>query len=136
MLLTEPTLAPIAPIVRSHHERIDGRGYPDGLKGDEIPLAARIIAVCDAFDAMTHENRFRKAMQAGMAFAILREHAGSQWDSKVINHMITVLPAMVNAHELSAVGRKVAAVTEPEIVSHAMPTEDVNDLLIAVDAEI
>jgi putative nucleotidyltransferase with HDIG domain len=136
MLLSEPTLATIAPIVRSHHERIDGRGYPDGLKGEAIPLAARIIAVCDAFDAMTHERRFRRAMQAGMAFAILREHAGSQWDLKVIDHMITVLPAMVNAHELSAVGRNVEAVSEPEMDINAMPTEDVNELLIAVDAEI
>ena len=65
MLMEEATLVSIAPIVRSHHERIDGRGYPDGLVGNEIPLASRIIAVCDALDAMTHEHRFRAAMEPG-----------------------------------------------------------------------
>jgi putative nucleotidyltransferase with HDIG domain len=134
MLLAEATLADVAAIVRSHHERIDGQGYPDGLSGDAIPLAARIIAVCDAFDAMTHEHRFREAMVPSMAFAVLREHAGSQWDAKVIEHVIAVLPAIENGHGLVAVGKD--ASSGRQIESNATPAEDVNELLIAVDAEI
>jgi putative nucleotidyltransferase with HDIG domain len=136
MLLSEPALAGVAAIVRSHHERMDGRGYPDGLTGDMIPLAARIIAVCDAFDAMTHEHRFRKAMAPGMAFAVLREHSGSQWDAKVIDHVMTVWPAMATRHGLAAVGKNVGVGEEPEIETDAIQVEDVNELLIAVDAEI
>jgi HD-GYP domain-containing protein (c-di-GMP phosphodiesterase class II) len=136
MLLAEPALAGVAAIVRSHHERIDGRGYPDGLTGDTIPLAARIIAVCDAFDAMTHETRFRRAMAPGMAFSVLREHATSQFDDRVIQHVMTVWPAMVKGHGLVAVGKNVDVYKQPEIESNAMQVEDVNELLISVDAEI
>ena len=136
MLLTEPALAGVASIVRSHHERIDGRGYPDGLTGDAIPLAARIIAVCDAFDAMTHEHRFRRALAPSMAFGVLREHATSQWDARVIQHVMTVWPALAERHGLGAVGRNVDAASAPVIATNEMPAEDVNELLIAVDAEI
>jgi putative nucleotidyltransferase with HDIG domain len=136
MLLAEPTLTDVAMIVRSHHERIDGRGYPDGLVGDTIPLAARIIAVCDAFDAMTQEHRFRRALAQSMAFGVLREHAGSQWDARVIQAVMAVLPAMADGQELGSVGSNVDAGTAPEIETNAMPAEDLNELLIAVDAEI
>jgi putative nucleotidyltransferase with HDIG domain len=136
ILRAEPTLAGVAGIVRSHHERIDGRGYPDGLTGDVIPLAARIIAVCDALDAMTHEHRFRRAMDTSMALSVLREHAGSQWDRKVIDHVMSVLPAMADAYGLGAVGKNVDAGNEAEIETGLMPLEDVNELLIAVDAQI
>ena len=136
MLEGEPSLAAIAPIVRSHHERIDGRGYPDGLAGEQIPLAARIIAVCDALDAMTHEHRFRGAMQTNMALSVLREHAGSQWDAKVIAHVTAVLPSMSNTPGLAEVGRPAPLSSENEIDDNRIPIEDVNELLIAVDAEI
>ena len=94
MLASEPALASAARIVRSHHERIDGGGYPDGLAGRDIPLASRIIAVCDAFDAMTHDRQYRKAMTIKMAHAVLREHAGSQWDPAVIDQVMAVYPTM------------------------------------------
>jgi putative nucleotidyltransferase with HDIG domain len=136
ILRAEPTLAGVAEIVRSHHERIDGGGYPDGLTGDMIPLAARIIAVCDALDAMTHEHRFRRAMDTSMALSVLREHAGSQWDRKVIDHVMSVLPAMADAYGLDAVGKNVDAGKDAEIETGLMPLEDVNELLIAVDAQI
>ena len=63
MLTADSLLAPCAHIVRSHHERVDGAGYPDGLAGSEIPIEARIIAVCDAFDAITHDREYRKGLQ-------------------------------------------------------------------------
>src|SRR4051794_3767112 len=136
MLLAEPALATVAAIVRSHHERIDGRGYPDGLSGDGIPLAARIIAVCDALDAMTHDHRHRRAMSPATAFSVLREHAGSQWDPKVIDHVMAVLPAMDHRQGLVAVGRSVGVESDVHAAADANVVDDVDDLLIAVDAEI
>ena len=73
-------MAPLLPGVRSHHERYDGRGYPDGLAGDEIPLFGRIIAVADAFDAMTYDRPYRRGMSVERALAILDEGKGTQWD--------------------------------------------------------
>jgi HD-GYP domain-containing protein (c-di-GMP phosphodiesterase class II) len=128
MLAAEPTLAEVAPIVRSHHERVDGRGYPDGLSGDDIPLASRIIAVCDAFDAMTHDRQYRPAMSLRVAFAVLREHAGTQWDGAVIDQLLGVLPTIPGIPALDEVGRR-------STDASALP-DDVHELLTTVDAEI
>jgi HD-GYP domain-containing protein (c-di-GMP phosphodiesterase class II) len=66
--------------VRHHHERMDGRGYPDGLVGDQIPLFARLIMVSDAFDSMTSTRTYRKAKDIEDAFVELRRCAGTQFD--------------------------------------------------------
>ncbi len=79
-----PGLAAVAPIVGGHHERWDGRGYPDGLAAEDIPLAARIVSACDAFDAMAQTRRYRDGMGVARSLAILSEHAGSQWDERVV----------------------------------------------------
>ncbi len=71
--------------VRHHHERYDGRGYPDGLAGEDIPLAARIIAIVDAFDAMTCERPYRRARSRDEALAELRAHARSQFDPHLVD---------------------------------------------------
>lgn len=71
--------------VRHHHERYDGRGYPDGLAGDDIPLAARIIAIVDAFDAMTCERPYRAARSAEAAVAELRDNARTQFDPNLVD---------------------------------------------------
>jgi ribonuclease P protein subunit RPR2 len=71
-------------IVRHHHERWDGTGYPDGLKGDQIPLAARVFAVADALDALTTDRPYREAVSWAEARAIIREGAGRQFDPGVI----------------------------------------------------
>jgi len=73
-----------AALVRSSHERFDGLGYPDALRGEAIPLGSRIIAVCDAFQAMIDENRYRPAVAPAVALAELRECAGSQFDPQVV----------------------------------------------------
>ncbi len=72
------------PGVRWHHERIDGRGYPDGLKGEELPFMPRIMAVADAMDAMTSNRPYRNGMPFEKAESILREGAGTQWDVEVV----------------------------------------------------
>lgn len=137
MLLREPTLARAAHIVRHHHERMDGGGYPDGLAGHDIPLAARIIAACDAFDAMTHDRPYRKAMPIGFAFAILREYAGPQWDPAVIEQVIAVVPTMPALSSLDGVGRGISVAVEPADRAPSDISEiDVRELLATVDAEI
>lgn len=72
------------PIVYHHHERWDGRGYPDGLDAENIPLGARIVAVADAYDAMTSDRPYRRGMQHQEATALLRDGAGSQWDAAIV----------------------------------------------------
>jgi putative nucleotidyltransferase with HDIG domain len=78
-------------IVRSHHERWDGGGYPDGLRGEAIPLEARIISCCDAFNAMTTTRPYRKAMATSLALVELVEHAGAQFDPRVVDALVTVV---------------------------------------------
>jgi HD-GYP domain-containing protein (c-di-GMP phosphodiesterase class II) len=78
-------IAHLLPGVLYHHERVDGRGYPEGLIGQSIPLLARILAVADAFDAMNTSRPYRSAIPAGRVDQILRDGAGAQWDSAVID---------------------------------------------------
>lgn len=77
-------LARLAPIIRSHHERYDGAGYPQGLRGHEIPLEARIVAVADAFDAMISDRPYRDRINVERARARLRANAGTQFDPEIV----------------------------------------------------
>jgi two-component system cell cycle response regulator len=86
-----PELLPVAQIVRSSHERWDGGGYPDGLAGTDVPLGARIVSVCDTFDAMTTSRAYRDAMPFDAAIAELRRCAGTQFDPQVVDAFIAVL---------------------------------------------
>jgi putative two-component system response regulator len=83
-LCVVPELSEIASVVRHHHEHFDGTGYPDGLQGDAIPLAARIIAVADAYDAMTCERPYRPAMTHEQAANELSRHSGTQFDGEIV----------------------------------------------------
>lgn len=74
----------LLPIIRAHHERWDGTGYPDGLKGEAIPLLARVLAVADAFDALTAPRPWRSAQAADEALQEIRRHAGSRFDPRVV----------------------------------------------------
>jgi HD-GYP domain-containing protein (c-di-GMP phosphodiesterase class II) len=79
-----PGLEDLAALVRAHHERWDGRGYPHGLKGQRIPLAARVIGACDAFEAMVSRRPYREPLSVGEALAELVAAAGSQFDPRVV----------------------------------------------------
>jgi HD-GYP domain-containing protein (c-di-GMP phosphodiesterase class II) len=81
----------VGAIVRSSHERWDGTGYPDGLEGEEIPLEARIVATCDAFNAMTTTRPYRAAMPLHEALAELQRNAGSQFDPTVVDALLRVI---------------------------------------------
>src|SRR5262245_25541142 len=76
---TVRSLDRVRPIVRHHHERLDGRGYPDGLSGDAIPLLAQIVSVVDVFDALTTDRPYRKALASVTAYKMLRDDARSGW---------------------------------------------------------
>jgi HD-GYP domain-containing protein (c-di-GMP phosphodiesterase class II) len=87
-------LHPLLPGVRSHHENFDGSGYPDGLKGEGIPLEARVLAVADSFDAMTTDRPYRKALSEEEALAELRRMAGRQFDPRVVAAFEQIFPAV------------------------------------------
>lgn len=86
-----PGMEEIAPIVRAEHERWDGKGYPQGLAGEEIPIEARIVFACDAYHAMISDRPYRAALPQEVAIAELREHAGSQFDPQVVAALLEVV---------------------------------------------
>jgi putative nucleotidyltransferase with HDIG domain len=88
-----PFLAPHLPIVELHHERPDGRGYPFGLRGDDIPLDARIVHVADAFDAMTSARAYRGALPASVALAELERFSGTQFDPACVDALLSAMRA-------------------------------------------
>lgn len=85
LIATVPCLEVVATIVRFHHERFDGGGYPDHLPGDRIPLASRIITVCDAYSAMVRDRPYRRALSGARAFGQLKRGAGTQFDPLVVD---------------------------------------------------
>jgi HD-GYP domain-containing protein (c-di-GMP phosphodiesterase class II) len=84
-------LGEIGRIVRSCHERWDGKGYPDGLAGEQIPLIARIVSCCDAYNAMTSDRSYRKALPVEVAVEELRSCSGTQFDPQVVAALVTAL---------------------------------------------
>ena len=97
-------LAEVGAVVRSHHERYDGRGYPDGLAGEEIPIASRVITVCDAFNAMTTQRPYSPAMEIGEAIDELRREAGRQFDPRIVEVLIEIVGGWTPRSEHSSNG--------------------------------
>jgi diguanylate cyclase (GGDEF)-like protein len=112
ILNAAPALSGVAAIVRSTHERIDGDGYPDALAGEAIPLGSRIIAVCDAFDAMTSDRSYHSAIPREAAIAELEAASGTQFDRRVVAAARTVLEHP-EAHRV--VGNRLAAPRAPDL---------------------
>jgi diguanylate cyclase (GGDEF)-like protein len=112
MLNAAPVLASVAALVRSTHERIDGNGYPDGLAGEAIPLGSRIIAVCDAFDAMTSDRSYHDAIPREAAIAELEKEAGTQFDRRVVAAARRVLE---HPGARRPAGNRVAAPRTPDL---------------------
>jgi len=83
ILAAAPSMLPVARVVRSCHERWDGRGYPDGLPGPQIPVESRLIFICDAFDAMVADRPYRDALEPERALEELRRNSGSQFDPEL-----------------------------------------------------
>ncbi len=94
VLQPNPSLRDLIPIVRHHHERIDGKGYPDNLTGENIPLAAKIVAIADTYHALISDRPYRKGMNIEKAISILEEGAGSQWDADLVRTFIQIAPSL------------------------------------------
>lgn len=109
LMAATPVLADLAPAVRGHHERIDGRGYPDALLAEEIPLVARVVAVCDSYDAMAFTRHYRMGMDHDRVRSILSEHAGAQWDPLVVDALLRVVERRSDRETwaLDEVGREI-----------------------------
>jgi len=107
-----PALRPVARLVRASHERWDGGGYPDGLVAEEIPLGARIVSVCDAYEAMTANRSYRSAVPHELACQELRGAAGTQFDPGVVEAFLLVVESAGEEHELDATQHAAAHVRE------------------------
>jgi diguanylate cyclase (GGDEF)-like protein/putative nucleotidyltransferase with HDIG domain len=83
---------PVVPVVRHHHERWDGRGYPDGLRGEQIPITARILSVVDCFDAVREDRQYRKAMTREQAIDLIKGSSGTMYDPQIVSSFIEHLP--------------------------------------------
>ena len=122
----------IAEVVRSHHERVDGTGYPDRLVGDDIPLLARIIAVADAYNAMTSDRPYRDAMPSRVARLRLAQAVESQFDTSVVAAFEAVLATATEAYRL---GSADIFDLHPGVAeAHDVKLDDLRPLLLAVDA--
>ena len=94
VLKPNKALHDLIPMVKYHHEHIDGTGYPYGLKGDEIPLSAKIVAVADAFHALISDRPYRKGMSVSKACEILKMGAGTQWDKELVRQFVIIAPSL------------------------------------------
>lgn len=94
VLTPNPSLRDLIPIVKYHHERIDGKGYPEGLKNGDIPLAAKIVAIADTYHALISDRPYRRGMNIEKAISILEEGAGSQWDADLVRTFIQIAPSL------------------------------------------
>ena len=94
VLMPNASLRDLIPIVKYHHERIDGKGYPEGLSNGDIPLAAKIVAIADTYHALTSDRPYRKGMSIEKAVSILEEGAGSQWDADLVRTFISIAPSL------------------------------------------
>ncbi|MCQ2744097.1 MAG: diguanylate cyclase [bacterium] len=94
VLRPNASLHNLIPIVKYHHERIDGKGYPDSLRGEEIPLEAKIVAIADTYHALISDRPYRKGMNIEKAVSILEEGAGTQWDADLVRTFIQIAPSL------------------------------------------
>jgi diguanylate cyclase (GGDEF)-like protein/putative nucleotidyltransferase with HDIG domain len=110
-----PFPAPVAPLILGHHERWDGRGYPRGQKGEQIPLGARVLGIAEYYDALTSDRPYHKAMPADAAEALLRKEAGHAFEPRIVDAFTAVLPEL----------RAEAARAEVDAPSFLRPVRDV-----------
>lgn len=94
VLQPNPSLRDLIPIVKYHHERIDGKGYPENLTNGNIPLAAKIVAIADTYHALISDRPYRKGMNIEKAISILEEGAGTQWDADLVRTFIQIAPSL------------------------------------------
>src|SRR4051812_8511618 len=123
---------PVVPIVRCHHESWDGSGYPRGVRGENIPIGARILSVVDCFDALTSDRPYRAAMTNEAAFDILRERSGTMYDPRVVDRFIAVqsLIAPAAADDAQARQHAIQQIVRPAQVPAAPPALEATDVQV------
>lgn len=121
IISTVPFPYPVAPLILSHHERWDGRGYPSGLRGADIPLGARILTVVDYFDALTSDRPYHKAMTEEGAVGLLQQEAGKALDPEIVSTFVRLLP------ELRELAANMAAPRFTPAFASATPSEPRGD---------
>lgn len=127
---TIPDLHPLIPIIRSHHERWDGKGYPDGLVGEDISPLARVVALADAFDAMTSDRPYRKGMPLEVAFSEIEKGLGRQFDPDFGKTFLLLRESIVMEIRQQAEASRTTAV--PQTIQLIRPPEEVKaDLSLA-----
>jgi putative nucleotidyltransferase with HDIG domain len=130
--ILEPSVAlrPLVPLVRHHHESYDGSGYPDGLKGDEIPLGSRLIIVADAYEAMTSDRIYRKAIGHDRAMEQLHRYTGIQFDPKVVRALEGVWqrrgPAAFEQSDLPPIEYETLAELRHRLAQQPVPTDAIH----------
>jgi HD-GYP domain-containing protein (c-di-GMP phosphodiesterase class II) len=112
-------LGRVGEVVRSCHERWDGAGYPDGLRAEEIPLAARVVFCCDAFSAMTTDRPYRRALSQETALEEIRRNAGTQFDERVA----TAVCKVVREGEVHA-GESYTDAVRAVLAGHSLPASE------------
>ena len=117
-----PFPCPVAPLVRSHHERWDGTGYPSGLRGEQIPIGARILSVVDCFDALTSGRPYRPALSTSDALRILEAESGKAFDPGIVARFTELLPALTPPGSDGSLRRRPLS-SDP--ASHPLPSDDV-----------
>ena len=121
------TYSEIAAVVRHHHERIDGEGYPDGLKGDAIPLLSRIIAVADAYNAMTSDRPYRDAMPSRVARLRLAQGVESQFDTSVVAAFEAILAGATEDYRLGLAPEFASRPQADDVVERSARTSSSGD---------
>jgi HD-GYP domain-containing protein (c-di-GMP phosphodiesterase class II) len=114
ILITNKSLRNLSPIIRHHHERYDGGGYPDGLAGHDIPLEARILNLADSLQAMCSNRPYRRALRLPEIISEITENAGTQFDPRVVKAFLDGLPRI--EAKLSATIARSQSMDEPEVV--------------------
>jgi len=131
---------PVVPIVRAHHESWDGTGYPHGLKGDEIPIGARILSVVDCYDALTSDRPYRPALSDEDAMKIVLERRGNMYDPQVVDTFVSVyrdiaaevMEPLPHQEALSRIGRAISATQPPPAAPLTEIRADAPDDLLAI----
>jgi putative nucleotidyltransferase with HDIG domain len=113
-----PSSHTLLTIVRHHHERVDGGGYPSGLRGNEIPAAARIVGACDAYTAMTQPRAYRASLTPDDAIIEMRRNADAQFDSEVVEALVTLLDSQDDDYRLARTTRFAAESQHAELAEH------------------
>lgn len=128
---------PVVPIVKAHHENWDGSGYPAGLRGEAIPLGARILSVVDCFDALTSDRPYRAALSTEEAFEVLRERRGHMYDPMIVDAFLSLQPRLAMAPEPSSPAVVAAAGTSAQAIRDgAWEPEDLAHVLVDMVGEL